>query len=158
MHRSRLLSLGIVVILMIGSAAIVSGQSEEEMIVPMGIIVIGPPESVEARRSPVEFPHAVHFKFECRACHHKWEGPEQIQGCMTSGCHDVAVSPIRAGQGNVPREEAIKYYKSAYHEMCIGCHKEIKRMNKELEMSMRKLPSELPPSGPIGCFECHPRE
>ena len=71
MHRSRLLTLGIVVILMMGSAALVLGQSEEEMIVPMGTIVIGPPESVEAKRSPVEFPHAVHFKYECRTCHHK---------------------------------------------------------------------------------------
>ena len=158
MHRSRLLTLGIVVILMMGSAALVLGQSEEEMIVPMGTIVIGPPESVEAKRSPVEFPHAVHFKYECRTCHHKWEGPEQIQGCMTSGCHDVEVSPIKAGQRNVPREEAIAYYKKAYHEMCIGCHKEIKRTNKELEMSLKKLSSELPPSGPVSCVQCHPKE
>ncbi len=158
MHRLRFLILGTIFVLVIGSAAIVFGESEDEMIVPMGIIVIGPPESVEAKRSPVEFPHATHFRYECRTCHHKWEGPEVIQGCMTSGCHDVEVSPIKSGQRNVPKEVSIKYYKSAYHEMCIGCHKEIKRMNKELEMSLKKLPSELPASGPTGCFQCHPKE
>ena len=158
MHRSRLLTLGIVIILMMGSAAIVLGESEDEMIVPLGIIMLSPPDSVEAKRSAVEFPHGVHFGYECRTCHHKWEGPEQIQGCMTSGCHDVEVSPIKAGQRNVPREEGIKYYKAAYHQMCIGCHKEMQRVNKELEMSLKKLPSELPATGPTGCHQCHPKE
>jgi hypothetical protein len=158
MHRLHILVLGIIAVLVIGSAAIVFGESEEEMVVPMGTIILGPPESVEARRSNVEFPHAIHFGFDCKTCHHKWEGPELIQGCMTSGCHDVAVSPVKAGKGSVPKAESIKYYKAAYHQMCIGCHKEIKRQNKALEMSLKKLPSELPASGPTGCWECHPKE
>ena len=158
MHRSRLFLLGIVIILMTGSAAIVLGESEDEMIVPMGIITLSAPDSVEAKRSAVEFPHDIHLKFECRTCHHKWEAPEIIQGCTASGCHDVEVSPIRAGQGNVPKEQAIKYYKSAYHQLCIGCHKEMKKTNKQLELSLKKLPEELPVTGPTGCFLCHPKE
>lgn len=158
MHGLRLFTLGIVFVLVIGSGAMVFGESEEEMIVPMGIITLGPPESVEAKRSDVEFPHATHFEFECRTCHHKWEGQEIIQGCTTSGCHDVEVSPIKAGQRNVPKEESILYYKSAYHQMCIGCHKEMKQANKLLELSLKKLPSELPATGPTGCIHCHPTE
>ena len=158
MHRLRFFVLGIIVVLVIGSAAIVFGEFEDEMIVPMGIIALSAPESVELKRSEVEFPHATHFEFECRTCHHKWEGPEVIQGCTTSSCHDVEVSPIRSGQKNVPKEVSILYYKSAYHQMCIGCHKEMKRANKVLEMSLKKLPGELPATGPTGCFQCHPKE
>jgi len=158
MHRLRFLVLGIIAVLVIGSAAIVFGESEDDMIVPMGIITLSAPGSVELKRSEVEFPHATHLEFECRICHHKWEGPEIIQGCTTSGCHDVEVSPIRSGQKNVPKEVSILYYKSAYHQMCIGCHKEMKRANKVLEMSLKKLPGELPATGPTGCFQCHPKE
>ena len=140
------------------SIALVGSIALLGCVVPMGTITLSPPGSVEAKRSDVEFPHATHFGFECRTCHHKWEGPEVIQGCTTSGCHDVEVSPIKSGQKNVPKEESIKYYKSAYHQMCIGCHKEMKRVNKELEMSLKKLPSELPITGPTGCFQCHPKE
>jgi hypothetical protein len=158
MHRLHFWVLGIIAVVLIGSAAIVFGESEGDMIVPMGFITLRPPESVEARRSDVEFPHATHFDFDCRTCHHKWEKEEVIQGCSTSGCHDVEVSPIKSGKGNLPKEESIKYYKAAYHQMCIGCHKEMKRVNKALEMSLRKLPSELPTTGPTGCIQCHPKE
>ena len=158
MHRLYFGVLGIIAVLVIGSAAIVFGESEEKMVVPMGIITLSPPDSVEARRSDVEFPHATHFGFDCKTCHHKWEGPEVIQGCRTSGCHDVTVSPVKAGSGTIPEAESIKYYKSAYHQLCIGCHKEMKRVNKELEMSQKRLLTELPATGPTGCFECHPKE
>ena len=74
---------------------------------------------------------------------------------MTSGCHDITDAPTRAeriqNEGNV----ADRYYKTAYHKMCITCHKEIKAQNKKLEMSGRVLADNLPNSGPTSCKECH---
>jgi hypothetical protein len=54
-------------ILVFGSITMVVGQeTEDEMVVPMGTIVLEPPESVEPKRSAVEFPHSVHFaSVEC---------------------------------------------------------------------------------------------
>ena len=146
--------------LILGGITVVSGQgSDEEMCIPMGIIELGPPESVEPVRSAVEFPHSGHFSFvECRTCHHKWAGDEQIKTCMSSGCHDVAVSPAKSEKGQVDEDQMMRYYKTAYHQMCIGCHKEMKLKNKELEMSYKKLNKELPNTGPTGCIQCHPKE
>ena len=43
MHGLRLSILGIVIVLVIGSVALVFGESEEDMIVPMGTITLSPP-------------------------------------------------------------------------------------------------------------------
>ena len=136
------------------SLSISSENSEEDMIVPMGIIELKPPEDVEQKRTIVEFPHTVHFSNACQSCHHKWESTEQIKGCMTSGCHDLTESPAKSND-NSPE---INYYKKAYHEMCIGCHREIKKSNKQLELSGRSLDGALPAAGPTGCIQCHPKE
>jgi hypothetical protein len=134
--------------------SISSDNSEENMIVPMGIIVLQPPEGVEQKRSSVEFPHAVHFSNSCQVCHHTWEGTEQIKGCMTSGCHDLTEAQTKSKDPAL----TIRYYKKAYHEMCIGCHREIKASNKKLELSGRAIKGTLPATGPTGCIECHPKE
>ena len=59
---------------------------------------------------------------------------------------------------NVEVTGAILYYKTAFHQMCIGCHKEMRIINTELEMSYRRLDRELPRTGPTGCIQCHPKE
>jgi hypothetical protein len=142
----------------IGSAAIVSGNSDEEMCIPMGVITLEPPESVEPQRSPVEFPHSRHFIDNCKTCHHTWNFTEQIKSCTASGCHDLSVSPLKSEKGPVDQAKEILYYKSAYHQNCIGCHQDIKIQNLKLETSYKKLNKELPKTGPTGCIECHPRE
>ena len=136
------------------SLSISSDNSDEEMIVPMGTLELQPPEAVEAKRTAVAFPHSVHFTNTCQVCHHEWEGTEQIQGCMTSGCHDGTESPLKSKDKSLE----VSYYKKAYHEMCIGCHREIKRSNKQLELSGRSLDGALPAAGPTGCIQCHPKE
>ena len=137
----------------------IAGQAaEEEMCIPMGDITIEPPTSVEAQRTPVRFPHAKHFTYECRACHHTWEGDEVIVGCQTSGCHDVAQLAKASEGGLADKDEAILYYKKAYHSACINCHKDIKLKNQELERSIISQPDKLPPSGPVTCSGCHPKE
>ena len=159
MHKISFCVMGIILGLVLGTAAIVSGQADEEMLVPMGPIVLAPLESVEAKRTDVEFPHAQHMVVvDCKTCHHKWIGDEPIPGCTVSGCHDVAVSPTRSQKSRVAPDQAILYYKTAFHQMCIGCHKEMKQINIELEMSYKRLDKELPQTGPTGCIECHPKE
>lgn len=158
MQKTAISILCLIMMLALGNGAIVSGQSDDDMRVPMGTITIEPPESVEPKRTPVDFPHSLHFTNDCRTCHHKWTGTEQIQSCQTSGCHDVAASPIRSGKKESDEDLTMRYYKTAYHRMCISCHREMKRINKELEMSYKKLDKELPRTGPTGCIQCHPKE
>jgi hypothetical protein len=81
-----------------------------------------------------------------------------LTGCMTSGCHDLAALPKKGEGKPVDAEAAMKYYKTAYHEMCIGCHKEIKQKNKALAASGKVLEDKLPSTGPTSCNECHPKE
>ena len=146
--------LGLLVAVIFGNALGFGQGSDGEMCVPMGIIVLEPPDSVEAKKTPIEFPHSLHFTHCCQTCHHEWKGTEEISSCTASGCHDLTVSPIKERKDTNP----ILYYKEAYHTMCIGCHKDIRVRNKELEMSKKTLTETLPPAGPTGCIGCHPRE
>jgi hypothetical protein len=160
MQKIDFLFLCLSVVFVLGSITIVGGQeTEEEMIVPMGIIVIGPPDSVEPKRSPVDFPHSTHFaSVNCQTCHHTWQGTEKIKSCTTTDCHDVAVSPTKSEKASANPDLAIRYYKAGYHQLCIGCHKEIKIQNKQLETSLKALNEPLPVPGPTSCIQCHPKE
>jgi len=159
MNRFRLVVLGMIIILLCGGTWVTaSEESEESLCIPMGIIALEPPEEVEAKRAHVEFPHSVHFDYNCQACHHKWEKEDEILGCMTSGCHDLTESPKAENGGKVDPEEAILYYKKAYHALCIGCHKNINEKNKALATSGAALTLKLSNSGPTSCKACHPKE
>ncbi len=160
MQKIGFLYLCLSMVFVVGSITIVVGQeAEDEMIVPMGDIVIGPPESVEPKRSLVDFPHSRHFaSVDCRTCHHTWQGTEIVKKCSASSCHDVAVSPTISEKGSVNPDLAILYYKTGYHQMCIGCHKEIRIQNKQLETSFKELKETLTIPGPTGCIQCHPKE
>ncbi len=159
MQKVCVLLLCFVMAIIFGSVLVVSGQEDaEDMCVPMGTIELGAPDGVEQKRAAVEFPHSRHFGFECQNCHHKWEGTTQIKGCMTSGCHDVAEAATKSKQGTPLRAEEIRYFKKAYHESCIGCHKVMKLRNRKIEMSGKKLDGPLPSPGPTSCIECHPKE
>jgi len=153
------LSIGIfclILALIFGNAMVVTGESEDgDMIVPMGSILLGPPDSVENPRPAVEFPHPVHFDFNCQTCHHKWDKETPIVGCTTSGCHDITEAPTRAERIQNEDNVADRYYKTAYHKMCITCHKEMRAQNKKMELSGRVLAENLPSTGPTGCKECH---
>lgn len=130
----------------------------EEMCVPMGDITIEPLVEV-SKRSEVTFPHTVHFSYACQRCHHKWSGEEPIVGCATSECHNLKAAP-KDDDGKPVKDPALKilYYKQAYHDMCIGCHKTIKAENKKMEAIKTLMGQKLAPTGPTGCKECHPKE
>lgn len=157
------ISLGVfclVLAIIFGNALVVTGSNDaEEMCIPMGTILLEPLEGVEAKRTPVDFHHPTHFGFSCQSCHHKWvDTNKPIEGCSTTGCHDVAEAPKKSETGKIDKDLAARYYKTAYHNLCIGCHKEMQVQNKALEMSGRILKENLPNAGPIGCIGCHPKE
>jgi hypothetical protein len=156
MRKSVLLT-AVVVFIVCGLAWGLAMAEEEEMCVPMGDITL---ESIapEAQRESVIFPHATHFTFDCRECHHKWDYKTAILNCTTSGCHDLVEAP-RNEDGRLVNDPAltILYFKSAYHEKCLGCHKEIKQQNKRQEATKTALGEQLQPAGPTGCIECHPK-
>jgi hypothetical protein len=154
-YRFTVVSL-ILILIFSGSWVVASQDSEEGFCVPTGVIELFAPDSVESKRSPVEFPHAAHFDYNCKTCHHKWKNDSNLSGCMATGCHDGAKSPKKAGKTDP--EAVIKYYKNAYHVMCIGCHKQIQIDNKKLAVSGKILSSKLQNAGPTGCVGCHPRE
>jgi len=146
----------LILALIFGNAMVVTGESEDEsMSVPMGIIALEPPDSVEEPKPAVEFPHSLHFGFNCRTCHHKWDQETPIEGCMTSGCHDLTEAPKKTQSRQSAENLAVRYYKTAYHKMCISCHKEMKAQNKKLELSGRVLVDNLPNTGPTSCKGCH---
>jgi hypothetical protein len=128
----------------------------EDMTVPMGIIVLEPDKSITPKKAPVEFHHSKHFIYDCKTCHHKWQGNAQVAGCTTSDCHDQLESPKKPTKYLSYTETGIKYYKYAYHQKCVGCHKEEKDKRKKMEMSLTVVKDKLPKTGPTGCIECHP--
>lgn len=160
MQKTHILPLTLIIALIFGISFGFAIESMEasDMCIPIGVITLTPPESVEAKRVSVEFDHSLHFEINCNDCHHMWEKDEPIKGCMTSECHELTESPEKAGGSEFEGEESILYYKNAFHKKCIGCHKAMKASNKQLELSKRALPDKLPATGPTGCIQCHPKE
>jgi len=60
-----------VVAIGISMGAVNAVQGEEELCIPLGTITLSPPEDVESKRAPVEFPHGVHFDYSCKQCLHE---------------------------------------------------------------------------------------
>lgn len=156
MRRIGLAVLGVALSMTVGVSMAVC-KEVDQLCIPMKTIVLKPLSGAKQQRSPVAFPHSLHFKYRCQRCHHKWNGTGAIKNCTTSGCHDQLSTPMNT-DGKIPANQvALKYYKKAYHQLCIDCHKQIKQRNKALELSDKKLTGELPRTGPTGCVECHPK-
>jgi len=159
MDRLRMAAWCLIIMLAFGGSWVIAAQdSEDKLCIPVESITLKAPESVEAKRAEVEFPHSVHFDYNCKTCHHKWENDANLTGCMTSGCHDLAQSPKKAKSRIVDPKAVMKYYKTAYHNKCIGCHKQIKMKNEALAASGKVLKDKLPNTGPTSCKGCHPKE
>ena len=158
MLNLRFVVLSLVLVLVCGNALVVAKQDEQKSGESLCIPIekkLAPPEGVESKRSPVEFPHSKHFTYNCQECHHKWDLSAELPGCMTSGCHNLAKTPKKS-----EKIDAIMYYKKAYHEKCIGCHREIKKQNLAMEKKLRIDAKNLKIQkvGPTGCVLCHPKE
>jgi hypothetical protein len=154
MHRIQTLMISVAVVMIVGIGWVVAEEAEDTLCIPMGTITLEAPADVEAQRAEMEFPHSAHFDFNCKECHHTWDGEDPVLSCSTAECHDLTKIPeegFKSGEG-------VRYYKSAFHDACIGCHKEIKMRNKKMENSMASLKGELQRTGPTGCNGCHPKE
>ncbi len=86
------------------------------------------------QRCPVRFFHDKHNQkaaiYDCSVCHHLYKDGKLIKGAMSIGmkcsqCH--AIKPTDTNNIDLMK---------AYHNLCIGCHKNKKK-------------------GPITCGECH---
>ena len=131
MHRIGILILCMVIAsLGMGESATADQDEAEKLCIPMGTILLEAPASVTAKKAAVHFPHAKHFDYSCQTCHHKWEKESEIVGCQTSGCHDLAKAPAKGEEA-----DAIRYYKTAFHDSCIGCHKTIKMKRNKMAAS-----------------------
>lgn len=102
---------------------------------PADDYMIPKPEAAETKMNSLPFPHSVHADYDCTECHH--EG-EVSQSCTDAGCHDLFVPEEPA------QRRDIAYYEKAYHDQCLGCHRELKK--------------EQAPTGPVACTGCHPKE
>ncbi len=154
MHKRHILMICLLISVLYAAGLVVAGEYEGDTLsVPLGTIILAPPEGVEAKRAHVEFPHSDHFGILCQECHHQWEYDEEIQSCTTSGCHDLIEAP-----GKDEADEAMLYYKAAFHKMCISCHKEIAAQNAEVAKVYQQASDKVMPTGPIGCVNCHPKE
>ena len=94
--------------------------------------------------------HNVNYKITCAECHHVyeagknvWKEGDEVKKC--DACHTEAKAPkAKKGEPKLSKAEKIKkYYYSAIHANCAGCHKELKKAAK--------------PTGPTTCKECHPK-
>ena len=157
MKRIFVLVLGLTVVAAYASTLVITGavasEKAEELCIPMGTITLAPPDTVEPKRSDVEFPHPAHFSINCQQCHHQWDFESPIESCATSGCHDLEKAPTKEDG-----DEPILYYKAAYHTLCIGCHKEIKAKNDQIAKVYPSASDRLAPTGPTGCVQCHPKD
>jgi hypothetical protein len=161
MLKSIMTVAGWFTIFIAGGLAAFAAETEVTMdaiYVPVGRIVLAPPVGVTPKRSAVAFPHSRHFGYTCKTCHHKWDGISQVQSCTASKCHDQISLPMKSKKAMAHRPEAIRYYKYAFHQQCISCHREIKIHNKKLERSRKKIKEPLQWPGPTSCVGCHQRE
>ena len=156
------------VVLLIGISCLVFSFSSQSIAnsvkewsviyIPIRTIFIGPPGNIIPRRPPSNFPHPAHFNYSCKTCHHAWDGYKHIRSCTASGCHDATKVPRKDTAFGGESTSNIRYYKYAYHNMCIGCHRQIKVKNKKLEASRRVIRESIAASGPTGCVGCHQKE
>ena len=135
-----------------------AGDTVDALYLPVGTLTISAPRGIEPRRAPVAFPHSQHFDYNCKSCHHTWDGHNPVKNCTTSACHDLA-EPSRDDQGRIASAiDNMRYFKTAYHQKCITCHKDLNTQRQALEKSSALITQPLPKTGPTGCIECHPRD
>ncbi len=148
----------VLVLVFLAGPANVVGERLDSISVPVGTLVLNPPSDIVSVRSPVAFPHSLHFDYACNQCHHKWDGLTKIKTCMATGCHDALDPPKKSEKSLEYDHEAMPYFKYAYHKRCIGCHKDIRAINQSMEKSIMGPGGKVSDLGPVGCVGCHERE
>ncbi len=157
MQRSILSILAIMIFLTPGAPRAIAGEELDAIHLPVGSLTIAAPRGVEPRRSSVAFPHSLHFDHACKTCHHKWNGYTPVSGCAATGCHDLTGSQKDNKSKEASSAAEARYFKEAYHKLCLACHGRLKSQRKKMEQSRTALTKPAPRTGPTGCVQCHPR-
>ena len=145
------------VTLICGGSWVSAQKTMDTIYLPVGTLTVAAPRGEATQRSPVVFPHSLHFDYSCKTCHHTWDGFTAVKSCTTSGCHDQVATPENKKKQTASFAPDIRYFREAYHQNCITCHKRIEVKRRKLEKSGRVLQKSLPKTGPTGCIGCHPR-
>ena len=138
MRKSGIIG-ALLIIFIFGFSWMVSGkEAVDDISVPMGSFLLEPPESVTAKRPPVDFPHSRHFDYSCKTCHHTWDYESEIQTCTTAACHN-ATEPAKKPEklSGAPKTDD-RYFKNAFHTSCMDCHKKIKKENAAEEKKLQE--------------------
>ena len=93
--------------------------------------------------------HATEYGGKCDECHHVykdgknvWKEGDHVQKCME--CHN---EPTIKGEKKLSKDKQKLNLKLAYHNNCQGCHKKLKKKDKE---KYAKIPTT--------CIKCHPKK
>ncbi len=102
------------------------------------------------RKSPVEFTHKKHaedYKIACAECHHVYKDGKNVwkEGDPVQKCEECHNDPTTKGLKKLPPEQQKKNLELAFHNNCVGCHKKLKKENKETK-------------APTTCKQCHPKK
>ena len=89
--------------------------------------------------------HAMEYKITCVDCHHQLEsGAEAVnENCLD--CHGSKAIRNNPPNRRSPKEKRVQPYLVVLHDMCVGCHKELKANG-----SYSKVP--------VACWGCHIRK
>lgn len=91
---------------------------------------------------------------ECINCHHDYMEPASVQKCSTLKCHDRGVQPKSDTFNNTKKSKIRVYHYYAIHELCIGCHRKLRRklnIGSWTTKNMREMGDRIP----VTCKQCH---
>ena len=133
------------------SGVVLLGLSAAEQEVP-DVVVIKAELWKKHTKSPVTLSHKKHsedYEGKCADCHHVykdgknvWKEGDKVQKCME--CHN---EPTIKGEKKLPKDKQKLNLKLAFHNNCQGCHKKLKKQDKE---KYAKIPTT--------CIKCHPKK
>ena len=83
-------------------------------------------------KTPVVFNHANHKAYDCKECHHKWDGSSAMQPCSAAGCHDVMDRKDKTSKSYF---FIIHERKKAKLSTCLSCHSEVATKENKKEMT-----------------------
>jgi hypothetical protein len=111
-------------------------------------------EGFKATKGIVTFTHLKHtndHKIACGECHHDEEGKPRTdlkEGDEVKSCYECHKKPgeLKGKKAKgLSKSELLEYAGNAFHENCIGCHKDHNKKNKTK-------------AAPQKCTECHPKK
>jgi hypothetical protein len=144
MKRGKLVSCGLLVILVVFTAALAVTAQQKA------------PEKITIKEFPnptkgaVEFSHEKHnveYKIVCTQCHHKYVDGKNTwkEGDPAEKCNKCHTELTIEGEKKLPPDQQKLNLKLAFHNECQGCHQKMKKENPATK-------------APVTCAACHGAE